>query len=76
MNNLSLFSSHINISEVIRLNKLIENFFGLLFELLVDEVLNSLSRNAKLLNLGLLGTLELLGKGGGWVGLGVPDSKD
>lgn len=76
MDNLSLFSSHINISEVIRLNKLIENFFGLLLELLVDEVLNGLSRNAELLNLGLLGTLELFGKRGGWVGLGVPDSKD
>ena len=76
MDNLSLLSSHINICEVIRLKELLENFLGLLLELLVDEVLNGLSGNAKLFNLGLLGTLELFGKGGGWVGLGVSDSKD
>ena len=60
MDNLSLLSSHINVSEIIRLNKLLKDLFGLLLELLVDEVLNSLSRNAELLNLGLLGTFDLL----------------
>ena len=60
MDNLSLFSSHINVSEVIRLDKLLENFFGLLLELLVDEVLNCLSGDAQLLDLGSLGTLDLL----------------
>ena len=54
VDNLSLFRSHVNISEVIRLKKLLENFFSLLSELLVDEVLNGLSGNSKLFNLGLL----------------------
>ena len=54
VDDLSLFRSHVNISEVIRLKKLLENFFGLLSELLVDEVLNGLSGNSKLFNLGLL----------------------
>ena len=59
MDNLGLFRSHIDISEVIRLKKLLENFFGLLSELLVDEVLKSLSGNSELLNLRLL-ELDLL----------------
>ena len=59
MDNLGLFRSHINISEVIRLKKLLENFFGLLSELLVDEVLKSLSGDSELLDLRLL-ELDLL----------------
>ena len=59
MDNLSLFRSHINISKVIRLKKLLENFFGLLSKLLVDEVLKSLSGDSELLDLRLL-ELDLL----------------
>ena len=75
MDSLSFLSCHVNISEIFRLDKLFEDFSGLLLELLVDEVLNGFSGNSELLNLGLLGNLDLLFNGReGCVGL--PYNKD
>jgi hypothetical protein len=54
MDGLSLFSCHVNISEILRLDKSLEEFLGLFLELLVNEVLNGFSFNAKFLHLGLL----------------------
>ena len=75
MDSFSFFSCHVNISEILRLDEILENFSGLPLELLVYEVLNGFSGNSKLLNLRFLGTFDLLlNRREGSVGL--PDSKD